>query len=349
MAVMTAACLVSGTANAQTGDARGGTKAPIPEGKPAVIERAPLQLRDPQRYQIPLHLEATRSVNISVRKAGVISSIQSKLGDTVAAQTELARLDTKEQQLELARAQALYKAALADKSGDAGAARVDAAKAELDLAQLHLDYCNIRTPLAGIVVKVSVVDGQFVQPGEVLFTIVDPKQLQVELPVDGKTTSAGTTVQFKVGDEVASAPLQAVLPLNQRFEALRDLFVNVASGVAVLENANNKYQVGQTVYSSMIPRQPVAEVPNASLSNGADGNRKVQVLREGFIRDIPVQLLGAVGDDHLFVTGRFGVTDELILKSSEPLLDGARVSPATTAAAETNTGAQRPAATKAGF
>jgi hypothetical protein len=83
------------------------------------------------------------------------------------------------------------------------------------------------------------------------------------------------------------------------------------------------------VYSDLIPRHPVVESPTAAIGNSADGQRKVQVIREGFVRDVPVQLLGQSGDTHVFVTGRFGPTDELVVKSSAELLDGTRVVQAT--------------------
>ena len=80
-----------------------------------------------------------------------------------------------------------------------------------------------------------------------------------------------------------------------------------------------------TVYSPLIPRNPVAEVPTVAVTNSDQGGRKVQVIREGFVRDVSVQVLGQVGSDFVFVSGRFGTTDELIQKTSETLLDGARV------------------------
>ena len=90
-------------------------------------------------------------------------------------------------------------------------------------------------------------------------------------------------------------------------------------------NKSGKLRAGQTVHSPLIPRLPVAEVPTSAIANAEQGGRKVQVIREGFVRDIPVQLLGPVGADHVFVSGRFGVTDELVSKTSEPLVDGVRV------------------------
>jgi hypothetical protein len=44
----------------------------------------------------------------------------------------------------------------------------------------------------------------------------------------------------------------------------------------------------------------------------------VQVIREGFSAT-PVTLLGQAGHDYVFVTGRFGPSDELVVKSSKDL------------------------------
>jgi multidrug efflux pump subunit AcrA (membrane-fusion protein) len=308
------------------------TKAPpaAGEGKPAVIERAPLVLRPSEKFQIPLHLDATKSINLAARRDGAVASVLVKLGDKVQPQAEAVRLDTQERQLELKRAQAAHKAAVAEQGksppNDEGAlARVDVAKADLELAQLRLDQCNVHTPIGGVVVKVHVVDGEFVTAGQPLVTVIDGTQLRVEVPVDAKAIAVGNSVPLKVEDESVNGTLQAIVPLSDRFEPLRDLFLSVASGIVIVDNAGGKMRAGQTVYSSLIPRQPVTEVPSTSLSNTGDGGRKVQIIRDGLVRDIKVELLGQVGEDHVFVSGRFGPTDEIVLKSSEPLLDGARV------------------------
>jgi len=51
----------------------------------------------------------------------------------------------------------------------------------------------------------------------------------------------------------------------------------------------------------------------------------VQVVRDGFVRDVPVELLGAVGEERTIVTGAFGAGDELIVRSSQELLDGTQL------------------------
>jgi len=301
------------------------------EGKPAIIERAPLILRDSARFQIPLKLEATRSVRVSARVDGVVASILTRLGDRIQAQAEVARLESQERQLELARAQASLRAAQAERAANTGSAaavadaRIEEAKASVELASLKLDYCNLRSPLTGIVTQVHVTEGQFVRAGDPIVTVVDPSKLRIDVPVDARTVTAGGSVQILVEDQTLSGTVEAIVPLNDRFEPLRDLFLSVTSGVLAIDNSGGKLKVGQTAYSPMIPRQAVTEVPTAAISNAGDGERKVQVIRDGIVRDIRIQPLGQQGDEYVFVSGRFGSSDELVLKSSEPLLDGARV------------------------
>ena len=330
----------NGASRAQFGQPAATAAAPnAAEGKPAMIERAPIILRDSSRFQIPLKLEAAKSVHVAARVDGVVATVLCKLGDRVQAQGEVARLESQERQIELAKAQAGLRAAQAERSANSGGAaavaeaRLEEAKAAVELAALRLEYCKLQTPLTGVVTKVHVTEGQFVKAGDPIVTVVDPSKLRVEVPVDAKTVNPGGMVQIRVEDQNLNGAVDAVVPLDERFEPLRDLFVSIASGVLSIDNSGGKLRVGQTAYSPMIPRQAVTEVPTSAISNAGDGERKVQVIRDGVVRDIRIQPLGQQGEDYLFVSGRFGPTDELVLKSSETLLDGARVVLADTSAA----------------
>ena len=298
-------------------------------GRAVVIERAPVLFRDPAKYQVPLHLEPVRKLQLAATVDGVVSSVQTQVGQEIAAQAEVLRLDGRDAQLKLQRAQAALKAAKADLEAatakPAAEARVEVADADLKIAELDQSRTIIRSPLKGIVTVILVVEGEYVHAGQPLATVIDPSQFVVEVPIDGKVQKAGESIELKVEDANVPAKLAAVLPLTPQFDPLRDLFLSPATGRVLLENTGGKWRAGQTVYSSMIPRLPVVEVPTAAVINAEQGGRKVQVIREGFVRDIPVQALGQLGADHLFVSGRFGATDELVVKTSETLLDGARV------------------------
>ncbi len=299
-------------------------------GRPVVIERAPVLFRDPAKYQVNLHLEPTRKITLAASTDGVVSSLLAPLGQEVAAQGEVLRLDSRVTQLKVQRAAAALKAAKDDvEAGTKGGAeaRVKVAEADLALAELEQNLSGIRSPFKGIVIVIHVVEGEFIHAGQPLATVIDPTQFVIEAPIDGRANKAGDPIEIQVEEEAVSAKLSVVLPLVPALDPLRELFPSPATGRIILDNPNGKWRAGQTVYSPLIPRLPVAEVPTASLQNLEQGGRKVQVIREGFVRDVPVRLLGQLGPDYQFVSGRFAPTDELVLRSSETIVDGARVMP----------------------
>jgi RND family efflux transporter MFP subunit len=312
----------------------GRAREPAAAEEPAqvVIEREPLVLRPPETYRVSLHLQPARSVEIAARMDGVVSSILIKSGEAAREQAEIIRLDSRERQLELDRAKAALQAAQIETRGsqsvdddDVGQARLQIAKIDLELAEYRLDQTILRAPFEGIVQTVHVVEGQFVRAGEPLATLVDTSRLIVQIPVDRAASQVGKSVEIQIEGQGAAGTLQQVLPLTPPFEPLRELFQSIATGVVMVENRAGQWHAGQTVFASLIPRSPVTEVPNRAISNTLDGGRRVQVIRDGFVRDVPIELLAAVGEERTVVTGGFGASDELIVRASEELLDGTQV------------------------
>ena len=302
------------------------TPAAPAETQAAIIERLPLVLRDPRSYQTSLSLEPASAIDLVAHFDGIVSAIQVQPGQSVARQSEIARLESTELQLQLDRAKAARDAV----EGQTEAAK-QVAGLEVKIAEHRLEQAIIRATFDGTITHVYVVPGQFVRAGDPLVRLADLSKLKVSMPVDRSTVKTGATLQVKVEDQAASGQVQTIQPLLPRFEPLRELFVSVATAVVMVENANGKYSEGQTVYADLIPRAPVAEVPTIAVGGNAEGSRRVQVIREGFVRDVAVELLGQAGTDYVFVTGRFGPTDELVVKSSKDLRDGMRVLPATIA------------------
>jgi multidrug efflux pump subunit AcrA (membrane-fusion protein) len=307
-----------------------GSGAPVVVGDDAVqvtIERTPFTVRPATSYDIPLRLQATKEVQLVALVDGVVLAYRVKPGEKAAAQTELMRLDGRAMQLEVDRAAAALEAAKQDREKGGAPARVDVAQKELEIVQLRLEQSVTRMPWDGVIYRIHVVEGQFVRAGDPLVTVADPARLFVEAPVDRTTAQPGQGVDLKVEEVTVQGELTAVMPLSDRLDPLRGLFESVASGRVELDNTGGRFLPGQTVYSPMIPRQPVGEAPTAAISNTEEGGRKVQVIRDGMIRDVAVELLGQVGENHVWVSGRFGTHDELVLRTSEPLVDGTLVTP----------------------
>ena len=213
-----------------------------------------------------------------------------------------------------------YAAALAQ-------AKIDLARVDVEIAQSVLDDTGIRMPFAGEIQRVLVTEGQFVRAGDPVAVVGDTSKMKVEIPVDRASAELGKMFSLKIEANEVEGKIDQVLPLPARFDGLRDLFDSIAAVVVVVDNADNKFKVGQTVYVPLIPRQPVAEVPNSSIGNLSDGHRKVQVVRQFMVRDISVNILGQVGSSRVFVSGPFAEGDEVIYDASHQLGDGFQLKP----------------------
>jgi hypothetical protein len=132
-----------------------------------------------------------------------------------------------------------------------------------------------------------------------------------------------------VENQSVQGRVSELLPLAERFEPLRTVIPSIASATLLIDNGDGRFAPGQSVFAPLVPRQPVVEISTETLANSPDGTRQVQVLRRDTVREITVELLGAVGADRIFVSGAFAEGDELVLRSSQELSDGMRVRPAT--------------------
>jgi multidrug efflux pump subunit AcrA (membrane-fusion protein) len=327
---------------------------PAVPGDQVVIKRDAAAPVDPQRFRTPLYLVPSKTVTLVAPYDAIVRAVSLKTGEHRPVQTEVARLDNTVQKFQLQRAQSLHKAAVleqklsADAAGDRKEliqAKVDAAKAEVDLAQHLLDQSQLRLPFAGEVLRLIASEGQFVRAGDPVAIVGDTAQMQVEIPVERSQIAGAKTFAIKVESEETEARVESVLPLNPKFDALRELFDSLTSAVLVLDNPQRQYQPGQTVIVPLIPRHPVVEVANGAIANRSDGGRKVQVLRDSIVRDIPITLMGSVGADRSFVSGPFAAGDEVIYETSHLLADGFPVRPGTGMKKPSDdAGAKKPAA-----
>jgi len=320
-----------------------------------VIKREALKLTDPRTYRVLMHLDGVRHLDLTAPVDGVVRNVTAKAGQKVKAQSEAVRLDDTRANLILKRARANLQAAQIQKKlakeGDDNStaladARLEAAQSESDIAQFDAEQLVIRAPFNGEIQRVYVVEGQFVRAGDKLATLLDPSKLQVEVPVERGTSAVGSNVEIKVEGTAVKGRVESVTALAPRFDPLRELTVSPASAVLSVDNSAGKFSAGQTVYSDLIPLAPVAVVPTECVSNVADGNRKVQVLRDNVVRDMPVKILAKVGTESVFISGRFNEGDEVVVKSSRELVDGTPLR--ALAARSTAGGGGKPSATQPG-
>ena len=304
-------------------------------GDQVVIKREACRIVEPQKYRVPLSIEASQTVTLVAPFDGTVKQLGGKPNSKVQSQGEVVRLDNTIQKLNLSRAQLVAKlAAIEMKQAEKdetlkelAQVKIDMAKIDVELAQAAVDHTSIRMPFAGEIQRIMVTEGQFVRAGEPVAVVADNRMMKVEIPVDRSAAETGKLFAFKIEQDEVEGKIDAVLPLPPKFEPLRDLFDSIASVLVIIDNPHGKYKVGQTVYVPLIPRQPVVEVANSAVGNLTDGHRKVQVVRQSFVRDIPVTVMGQVGTTRVFVSGPFAEGDEVIYESSHLLGDAFQLKP----------------------
>lgn len=175
-------------------------------------------------------LEADRAASIRAELTGAVLQVLAEPGQPVAAGALLARLDDSalrdayqsaraaaraaEQSLELAKRNAERTAALAEAGAIAereletaqlnqanAEAQLAGAQTQLASAEKQLGKTRIAAPFAGVVSERPINQGDIVQTGTPLFTVVDPTRLKLQGTVPAEDLDrlrVGTKVEFSV-------------------------------------------------------------------------------------------------------------------------------------------------------
>jgi len=115
-------------------------------------------------------LAAAQQQLSAAQQAVVIARANAHAAQAKVSRSESQFMETKAREQQVPIAEATYKSALA---------AVERAKALLQQAELNLNYTHITAPITGQVTQKSVDLGQYVSPGQLLFTIVPLDQVYV--------------------------------------------------------------------------------------------------------------------------------------------------------------------------
>lgn len=171
-------------------------------------------------------LQAAEQQLTAAQQAVEIARANAQSSQARFARSQSQLLQTKAQERQVPIAEAAYKSALA---------AVQRAKATLQQAQLNLAYTHITAPITGQVTQKSVDLGQYVSPGQLLFTIVPLDQVYV-------------TANFKETQLADVAPGQKVRihvdTYSQDFEGVVDSLAGAAGSRQALlppQNATGNF------------------------------------------------------------------------------------------------------------
>jgi multidrug efflux pump subunit AcrA (membrane-fusion protein) len=298
----------------------------------ARIDTTSLRLTMPDPYQVIAVLEPIRRVTIVASSDGVLRTVEARLGSPVRESQELAQFDRGEAsaKLQVAQAEVKEKQALikANPGSEVFPAQLEAAQARAALAQIELDRCTIRAPFPGRILNLSVCAGQFVLKGSPILELADTTSLRVVLPVDRRGVSIGSTLTVAVEEQEVPCKVQALLPLPESFTVLRELATPFAAASVVVPNPKGELEPGLRARPSGVPTTAITAVPRRAIRpdeiRGAAGSM-VQVIRNEYVTNVPVQVLGSLGNDRIQISGLLRETDALIIGSSVPLMPGTLV------------------------
>jgi multidrug efflux pump subunit AcrA (membrane-fusion protein) len=304
-------------------------------GQPAAtakIEVVPLELKSPERYQVPAVLEPIRHVALAVPVDGILRSFDTTVGATVREHQEIGQLDRAEASARVKIAKANVKEAQAvlanapNPSASATAkAQLEAAEARAEIAELELERFTLRAPFAGRLLEVSVSPGQFLPKGTKIGELADVSSLRVQVPLERSAASVGASVSLLVEGQPVMGKIQASLPLPEGFSALRELAAAFTASWVVLPNPKGDLEPGQRVLSPALPTSPIATIPSRALhepKRGDTAGTTIQVIRNEYVVDVHVRVLGRTGPERTQITAPLRPHDGLIVSSSLPLLAG---------------------------
>jgi multidrug efflux pump subunit AcrA (membrane-fusion protein) len=212
--------------------------------------------------------------------------------------------------------------------GDVYSAQLEAAQARAELAQLELARCTIRAPFAGRVLALPAYVGQYVLKGTPIAEVADTTSLRATIPVDRRIANLGSSVTVPVEEREATGKVQAMLPLPESCAKLHELATPFAAAIVFFANSRGDLEPGLRVRPAGVPTAPIATVPKRAVHSGAvrgAGGSMLQVIRNEYVTNVSVQILGNVGPERVQVSGLLRQQDALILGSSVPLIPGTLV------------------------
>jgi multidrug efflux pump subunit AcrA (membrane-fusion protein) len=296
----------------------------------ARVETAPIDSSPPDKYLVSSVLEPAHRVTIMAMDDGVVKSLAVPLGATVREGQEIVQLDKAEAGAYLDVADADVQEAMAKlksaPQGEKGVAeaRLKGAQARHGLAKLALERCTLKAPFSGRVIAFPISAGQYVAKGTVIAELADVSSLRMLVPVNRTAVKSGGTLDVACEGKTVSGKIQAILPIPDRFSALRDLALPWAAAWVVVANDDKALEPGLRVQSPYVPVSPIAVIPTRALASGLNGAPSVvRIVRGERVYTIPVQVIGSIAADRTQVSGDFRQGDVAIVESSVTLADGA--------------------------
>jgi RND family efflux transporter MFP subunit len=324
------------------------------------VRTQPVEVRDfPRVIDLPGTLEAAQQVAIVAQVGGTLLRQHVEEGDAVRAGQLLFSLDSRPAEARIAQSQATLTGARAEtaeaekklerldplmQSGyisrqeyddallalEAARARAGTARAEMQAAQLEVQYAEIRAPIAGRIGRIDVRQGSLIQAGgDPLTTILAPGALDVRASVAQQDLRelAAAQAQGRVTAEVffdtdltMRAPGVLVFVDSQIDPTTGTLPIKVR-----LSDTPPTLLSGQGVrVRLLLGIEPNASVvPEAALQHAQQGTY-VYVVRDGKAEVQPVRAVRSLDGEYM-VEGELRAGEPVLIEIPQRLKSGSKV------------------------
>jgi membrane fusion protein (multidrug efflux system) len=288
----TATALLTGCSPRSTAEAKGAVATPDTAALlvSSMAVRAPLQL--------PAQLYVEHDAAVVARSAGVVDSVMAELGTRVTGGMPLARLESTDQELAAAQADATYenagrlvnRARVMTKFGGttvADSEQVEFQYGQADIARRKahrdLDLTRIVAPFSGVVTARYARPGRFVSVGDTLFRLTESSPLLARVRVP-----EGSAATVRVGDQAtvagisgaaAKATVVHAAPAFDAASGTREVVLRLVSVADFLPGANVTVRLGKLERQAVtVPREAVSpEGFVLVMQNGRTSLRSVTV------------------------------------------------------------------------
>lgn len=323
------------------------------------VEVAPLEVKQMQyAVNAPGSIDAFQQVQITARVQGVVDKVSFVEGQNVKQGEVLASIESERYSIAvnqasstLAKAQATQRSAEAalnrrleaqkqspglipgeeieQKSTqvDTAKADVDAAKQALSVANLNLRDSQVRAPIAGVVQTRTVQQGQFLQPGAVLATILqrDPLLLRFQVTEqDAPRLKTGMVATIKLRESAHEFGSKITLVNGAADPATRLVGVT-----AQVDETTHQYWLRPGAFCQVtVPvgdaRQGIV-VPGLAIQPTEKGNVVYIVDDKNIVHSRVVETGMHTPEGGIEVTRGVKAGELLVVRGIEPLSDGAPV------------------------
>lgn len=307
--------------------------------KVKIVEVIPIPLTD--YLVLPGTVRPYEDIDLAAKSSGTVKWVGPKEGDRIQKGEKLLELDMEAVATRIDEARARYDQAVKDYDRmkklyeenivskgqlDNAKTTLDTSKAALDAVGVSLDDGNLTSPINGILDRLNVDQGEYINPGQTVMKIVNINKVKIELPVPEKDI-----LYFEKG-QLVKIEMENTKGEKQEFSGTID-FVSMTAESAtrtyvvkvVVNNPDHILRPGMIVRAHLVRRniKEAIAVPFFTIIDREDG-KAVFVVEDGIARVRPIEY-GIFQRGIVEIRSGLEIGDQLVIVGQRNLVEGEKV------------------------